>query len=157
MPMPSVEVAEVMLIPPDTTKIRGHNIEAPKPGARVNSEAMFVAGWVLGTNAPVQHVEFTQYSKKLRETPLEISRPDIIAAFPDVGHSEHSGFRTTVAVPGSEAFELHVLAVLLDGDHASIGTIRVGAEPSATEEPAEETMTESSGPLSRLLRRVFGK
>jgi hypothetical protein len=96
----------------------GCSIEQPAQGAQVSSGSLDLAGWVLGRQHPAVAVEVVHEGVALRRVSLNLSRPDVAAAFPQVPGAERSGFRTTLSLSTSKP-ELELLqAVLRTRPHA---------------------------------------
>jgi hypothetical protein len=65
-------------------QLRGRNIEAPKPGSRIESDTIHDGGWVLKRNSPALAVEVVHDGTVMQSEPIDVQRPDISAAFPEV-------------------------------------------------------------------------
>jgi hypothetical protein len=110
--MALVEIVDVALTELDVELLRGRNIEIPKAGNEIDSGTIRVIGWVLGRSSPALTVEVVHDGTVLQNAPIDVQRPDVADAFPDVSGAEQSGFHTTVAVPDTGESELLVQAVL---------------------------------------------
>ena len=163
--MTLVEILDVVLSDLDTERLRGRNIEAPKTGKKVDSDAFYVVGWGLGRSSPAVTVEVVHNGKVLQSAPMDVQRPDIADAFPDASGAEQSGFRTNVPVPDSEEFELLVRAVLQDESTASLGSIQgrqdgIGESTesgSSVQGPSGPKVEERSSASEGFFRRLFGR
>jgi hypothetical protein len=80
-------------------RLWGCNMDLPVPKSQTEGYAMDVLGWVLGRRSPAIGLEIVSEGAVLRRVPIDIRRPDIVAAFPEVSGAEQSGFHTTIGVP----------------------------------------------------------
>jgi Sulfotransferase family len=129
----------------------GCNIDFPVPESRMGSQAFDIVGWVLGRRLPAIAVEIVSESTVLRRVPVDIRRPDIAAAFPEVPGAELSGFQNTLDVSEiGPAFDLFVQAVFEDGRRLQIGVIRGRHRSMRGEVEVVEVSTVPAG-LSALL------
>jgi hypothetical protein len=162
--MALVEILDVALSDLDVEQLQGRNIEVPKADNRIDSDAMLVIGWVLGRSSPAATVEVVHDGKVLQSAPVDAQRPDIIDAFPEVPSAEHSGFRTTVAIPDAREFELLLRAMLEDEETVSMGVIRARQRREDEETKDESSVQGRSKPPARerpessggVFRRLFG-
>ena len=122
--MSLVEIEDVVKTELEAEQLHGRNIEAPKPGSRVDSGTIHVVGWVLWRNSPALTVEVVHDGTVRQSAPIDVQRPDITAAFPEVPGAEQSGFRTTVAMRDKGESELLVQAVLRDESSVVLDVIR---------------------------------
>ena len=155
--MVSIEVAEVVKTELEAEKLQGRNIEVPKPGSRNDSDAILIVGWVLGRTSPAVAVEIVYDSTVLQSAPVNIQRPDVADAFPEVPGAKQSGFRTTVAVPDTGESELLVQAALQNGSRAPLGVVRVWHNRSGEERSNESNVQDQPGLVTRFFRRVLGR
>ena len=153
--MRSIEKVDVAKSGSEDEKLHGRNVDGPKSGSQFDSDTIRVAGWIVGRSSRVSVVGIVHDGTILQKASVDVRHARAHKLFPDVAGAEKSGFRTTVEVPASPEFDLVMLAVLQDGDRAPLGTIRVRGEPEVAEAPPDDTARKSSGPLARLLRRVF--
>jgi len=87
--------------------------------------AINVGGWALGG----RRVRFLHDADVLWEAPVDLERPDVADAHPDVTGAERSGFYVTLSsLPLPPEFELRVVA----DDGTRIGTIRGRRAPLPT-------------------------
>jgi hypothetical protein len=153
-----VEIKDVVKTELDAEQLQGRNIEAPKPGGRVDSTTIHVAGWVLGRNSPALTVEIVHDGTVLQGAPIDVDRPDIVAAFPEVPGAEQSGFRTNVPIPDADEFELLVQAVLQDETTIPLGVIRAQQSRSGEEQYGKSIRHDRQpGPLARFFQRLLGR
>jgi hypothetical protein len=130
----------------------GCNIDLPVPESQVGSQVIDIVGWVLGRRSPAVGVEIVSGGSVVKRVPINVHRPDIVAAFPDIPGAEQSGFRTAFEL--SEAapeFELRVHAVFRDGGRVEVGVIRGRHHSLRTE--VEEV---STAPTAQLEPRLWG-
>ncbi len=117
----SVEVAD-----PTDEVLRGCYLDAPSKGSRAEANALEVSGWVLGAHGPVAAVEFCDGDRLVWRTPVEVARPDLAAAFPDVAWAERAGFATTLSTTGTTAdLVLRISAVLPDEARVPVASLRI--------------------------------
>jgi hypothetical protein len=155
--MTLVEIVDVALAELNAEQLQGRNIEVPKTGSWIDSDAIRVAGWVLGRRSPAVAVEVVHVGTVLQSAELDVQRPDVADAFPEVSGAEQSGFRTGVIVPDTGESELLVQAVLQDESRVPPGVIRAGQRRSVEEQYSESTVKDQPGPLMRFFRRVLGR
>jgi O-antigen biosynthesis protein len=155
--MTLVEIVDVVKTELDAEQLQGRNIEAPKTGSRIDGDTLLVVGWALGRSSPALTVEIVHDGTVMRSAPIDVQRPDITAAFPEVPGAEQSGFRTTVAIPDTGESELFVQAVLRDESRVPLGVIRAQQRRSSEERYSESSVQDRSGPLTRFFRRVLGR
>jgi hypothetical protein len=106
-------------------RLWGYNIELPVPGSQTGGYAINVAGWVLGRSSLAVAVELVNDDAVLLRVPLDILRPGIVVASPEVPGAERSGFQITLDLSEmAPAFDLLVQTVFEDGSRVRIGVIR---------------------------------
>ena len=130
----AVEIVDVRSSTPIFDRLCGHNIESPEVGRLVDGFVFCMAGWVLGKSSPAVAVEVVHGGEVVKRAPVDVRRPDIEGAFPDVPGAAQSGFRASVSaleVP-AQGFELDVYAILQDQSRVSIGAIQVRRCRAAT-------------------------
>ncbi len=155
--MTPIEIVDVVKADLDAGQLRGHNIEAPKPGSRIDNDTIFVAGWVLGQGSPAVTVEVVHDGTVLQSAPIDIRRPDIEVGFPGVAGAEESGFRTAVAAANTGESELLVQAVLQDESRVPLGVIRARQHRRDEEQNSESSVQDRPGFLERFFRRLSGR
>jgi glycosyltransferase involved in cell wall biosynthesis len=120
-----IEVLEVSRTEGVLEGLRGHHLDAPKQGDVVEARAFDIAGWVLGTGAPVVAVELSEAGRVVERIPVDFLRPDVADAFPDVATGERSGFRSSVNMLGAVGeLKLEVAATLKDGRRVTLAVLR---------------------------------
>jgi hypothetical protein len=127
--MALVEIEDTQFGAPQPGKILAFAVDAPRLGGRNVYDVEF-AGWVLGTEQPVQEIEFHIEGVTIRKTPLNQERPDIAHIYPDSPGSGTSGFRTWVSVIGLEPeVKIQLRAVLADGSRSRLGSVSLRHQP----------------------------
>ncbi|MGY1643908.1 glycosyltransferase family 2 protein [Geodermatophilus sp. SYSU D00703] len=102
---------------------RGH-IEFPEVGQTVDAHAVRVGGWVFGHVQPAVAVELLAGSDVIARAPVDVPRPDVVAAFP--GAADISGFRAQASVVRADpALDLQVRAVLAGQERVPLARIRL--------------------------------
>lgn len=128
--MSVVEVREVSLAGASAAWGCTHRIDAPVQGTEENVYAFSISGWVLGRIARVVSVEPLHDGRPLRTIPVDGCRPDVASLYPGHQHAERCGFSSWVGVVSlPQDFEIALRAVLEDGRHVPLGTIRGRKEP----------------------------
>lgn len=130
----AVEVVEVLRARPDERLWGGH-LEAPQVGEGSGDGAVELIGWVLGRSAPAVRVELRGGDAVVGSAKVNVRRPDLAKAFPDVPERAGGGFRATLQLLGDAEQELELVAVLRDDARVPLGRIvarprwRESAEP----------------------------
>jgi hypothetical protein len=123
-----VEIQDVSPSEPDSDLLWGSSIDRPRGGAGGSAGATYdlnIEGWALGRRSPVVAAELVHDEVPLWRVPIELERPDIRDAYPDVDNASASGFQLSVGCLNFPLqFEVFVRAVLVDGACPSIATIR---------------------------------
>jgi Methyltransferase domain len=88
---------------------------------------------------------------------VDVNRPDVATAFPEIPGAEQSGFRTTVTIPDIGENELLVRAILQDESRVLLGTIRAWRHESREERYSNGSVQGKSGPLGGFFRQFFGR
>jgi hypothetical protein len=123
--MAVVEILNVSLLPEDSERLLGGHVDAPKVGAEIDVYAVNIEGWVLGKSSAAVAVELVSGGILLRRIPINVRRPDIVAAYDGVPEAESCGFRTTInEITLTTEFELLVQAVLRDESRVPIAVIQ---------------------------------
>jgi hypothetical protein len=121
---PGVEITAVSQPEQPSDRLRGGFIDRPRAGDLSDTLAFEIEGWALGRDHEVTAVELLSDGKRLWRVPLEISRPDVATAHPEVTAAERSGFYGPVgALTMPQEFELEVRALLGDGSHTPLGSV----------------------------------
>lgn len=108
--------------------LRGANFESPVAGASLPEHAIFLSGWVLGSEDEVIAVELASGEEPLWRAPLTLPRPDLERAFPEL-RVGNAGFQTTFnanELPGQA--ELTAVALFEDGGRAPFARLRLRGE-----------------------------
>jgi hypothetical protein len=155
--MATIEITNVISFDIDAKQLQRRNIEAPKPETRLDDGAFHLVGWVIGQNSPAAAVEVIHENTMICHAPVDVNRPDVVAAFPEVAGTEQSGFHTKVTLSDEEEGELLVQVVLQDESRAPLGVIQVQQHRSREEQRSANSSRERSRPLARFFRRMFGQ
>lgn len=130
MDTPLVQITAVLQSQPSDLLL-GAELERPTSGSAFDRTTFEVSGWVVGRNAPAREVQLVSRGRVLRTIPVSAERPDIVVRFPEA--PERSGFWMLAGTLGLDrTFEVEVKAVLDDGSHATIGSIRGRRSPVST-------------------------
>jgi Glycosyl transferase family 2 len=120
----STRRVEVRLRDPRPDGLLGGHLEAPTGGISLSAHAVPVSGWVLGRDEAVIAIELRVDGELAWRAPVDLDRPDIVAAFPAV-EAGRSGFRTTFnACDLPEGCTAEVFAVLAGGEGLSFAELR---------------------------------
>lgn len=121
-----VEVLGVEAVEPRPPEVGGFYLDAPTVTSKGEAQALDVLGWALGQEAPVTAVEFLVADRVVWRVPVDLSRPDLTAAFPDAPWAAEAGFSTTLNLLGSTPeFELQLRAVLPDRSRVPLAAVRL--------------------------------
>lgn len=99
-------------------------LDEPRPGGGEHGHTLMFDGWVLGRERRVVALQITAAFCEPRRLPVNIDRPEVGAAHPEVRWAGRSGFRgaiSTVSLPRD--FLLSVSAVFGDETQAFMATI----------------------------------
>lgn len=120
-----LEISSVESFPPDPGQFYGFHIDSPEPNAQSNVYALTIAGWVLGREQQPVAVELRSEGSLLGRVKVEMPRPDIADAYPDVSGASTSGFYISVsALTFKPSFEVLIRAVFPGELCIPIGRIR---------------------------------
>lgn len=111
-------------------EVAGFALEHPQSGADLHGHSVTLQGWALGARAPVDWVVLSAPDYPARKLPVNVERPDVAEAHPDVPWASRSGFRaaiSTLALPGR--FELYLDTLQADGTRVNVGVIQGSREP----------------------------
>jgi glycosyltransferase involved in cell wall biosynthesis/SAM-dependent methyltransferase len=122
----AIEVVEVARAAPDE-RLWGANVEGPQPGDAQVDGGIEVVGWVLGRSAPVVRVELCSGDAVVGSAKVNVRRPDLAQAFPELTQRAGGGFRARLNLLGEAERELELVAVL--GDEARVPLGRIVARP----------------------------
>lgn len=111
-------------------------LDAPAPEALLPAHAVTVAGWVVGATGPADSIEFELGGEVIWRAPVQLERPDVVAAFPRLAVGR-PGFQTTLntrQVPTGGV--VTAFAVFADGPRLPLAELRPRDpgedEPAAT-------------------------
>jgi hypothetical protein len=100
-------------------------LERPVAGAGEATYTVEIAGWALGRRQPAAAIEVVHDEVVVRRIALEVERPDVAAANPDVPHALLSGFRLPIsALNLPQTFELSIRVVLGDDSSHEVARLR---------------------------------
>ncbi len=139
--MSFVEIDSVRLAAPDTDVLHGRNVDAPKPGQRLESGNLRLVGWVLAKTETAVAVEVVADGHVIARAPVDAERPDLALAFPGVEGAGRGGFRVPLPMISAEpSVDLQVRAVLQSQRRVNLGTVRVRgvAPPTHARRPRDE-------------------
>jgi Glycosyl transferase family 2 len=134
---------------PLVAPVVGRRLERPEIGSLDGD--LLIAGWALSAEGPLARVLVLAGDAQPLHVRADRSRPDIAAAFPDLEHAGHGGFR--MRLPASVAArlgELTVAAELDDGRRIPLWRLTLSSAPAAPSRPQPPTRR---GRLSRRRRR----
>jgi hypothetical protein len=127
-------------------QLLGCNLELPVPTSRTEVAAIDIVGWVLGRRSLALTVALIHNGVILGRAPVEVRRPDVAGAFPEIPGAERSGFRTTLDLSEiASKFEVRVRAIFEDNSQVDIGAIRGRHDSSRSETEIEEVFKVASG------------
>jgi hypothetical protein len=120
-----VDIVDVSSRDLSEDQLWGCNIDLAIPQNQDEAHALTLIGWVLGRRSPTVAVEIVCNGSLVSRVPVNVRRPDIITAFPDIPGAEQTGFQTTFELSQAEPeFELLVHAVFRDDSRVEIGVVR---------------------------------
>jgi Sulfotransferase family len=100
-------------------------LDAPQPGPAGETYAIDLRGWAVGASSPAATVFLLQRDRLLRQLAVELDRPDVAAAHPDLAGAERSGFFGTLsALALAPRFELQLDLWLEDETRLPLAAIR---------------------------------
>jgi hypothetical protein len=107
--------------------LAGSAIDLPRGEDPLSTPWVDVIGWALGSGEQsVEAVELANRGVPFRIAALDVHRPDLASAFPDVPRAAESGFAERVSVLGvGGRLELEAHAVLATGERVPIGAVDV--------------------------------
>ncbi len=117
-PPPPITVSEIVHLTPND-EVRGHfRIEQ-------SGTTLELAGWALGSTAPVDQVTVVTGGKVVARSPVVLERPDIKQAYPELEGADTCGFKMVLEPLGEGLSSLLVQAELQDGQAAPLGELQV--------------------------------
>jgi hypothetical protein len=117
-PPPPITVSEIVHLTPNDD-VRGH-FRIEQAGSTLE-----LAGWALGSTAPVDQVTVLTGGKIVARSPVVLERPDIKQAFPELEGADTCGFKMVLEPLGEGLSNLLVQAELQDGQAAPLGELQV--------------------------------
>lgn len=145
----------------DRERLWGFHIDLPKRGTRADVYAIQVGGWVVGRESPAVAIELVYENVLVRQDPICMLRPDVVAKYPEVSGSEKCGFWIATGTLGiAPEFELRIDAVLGDKSRATLGVIHGRQQPltSSFEPKVQPLMITSMGRTGTTwLMRLLGE
>ena len=120
-----IEIVDVTVYSFDSEHIQGCSIDLPSRGIYKDTCTVAIEGWVLGRRKPVALVEVLHEDVPIQTVPVRDPRPDVAANYSTAPRAEQCGFWIPVGVISiAPKFELHLVALLEDGNRVSLGVIR---------------------------------
>ena len=136
--MAPLEVDSVQLAALDPDVLLGRNFDHPKPGQPMKGGPILLVGWVLGRSEPALAVEVVTEGRVVSRVPVNVPRPDLALAFPEVEGVAAGGFRAPVTVvDAGSVLDLQVRAVLSDQRRVPLGTFRLKRAGAGATSPDE--------------------
>jgi glycosyltransferase involved in cell wall biosynthesis len=120
----ALEVVSVGVAEPLPQGLHGW-VDGPMQGELAAAHAIYVVGWVLSDQGPVDAVEFELDEELICRTPVGVPRPDLVEAFGDLPYADHAGFCTIVNVAGEAGSEVEVelFAAMRSGSRLTLGKL----------------------------------
>jgi hypothetical protein len=123
--MDEIEIHDVSLPPELSHQLWGCSLQVPLIGSGEAGFLIHVSGYVSGRWRPAAAVEFLDGDKVVHVTSVRIARPDIAVTRHGHGATELCGFYALIdARKISPEFDIYVRAILENGDHVRVGSIR---------------------------------
>lgn len=120
------EVLSIELAEPLPEGVCGFYLDAPSPLSRAEAQALEVMGWVMGGPGPVDAVEFVDGESVVWRVQVDMPRPDLSQAFPELNWASNAGFTATLNVTGTAPeLSLELRAVLGDQTRVPLAAIRL--------------------------------
>jgi hypothetical protein len=85
------EITEVLPAPP-SADLSGFALDTPKAGLARDTYAFDLRGWAIGARSPASAALLHQDGALIRRMPVDLGRPDVAAAHPQLTGAERSGF-----------------------------------------------------------------
>jgi len=105
--------------------LAGFALDSPQPGSLGQTWAIDLRGWAVGSASPAANVLLLQRDRLVRRLPVDLDRPDVAAAHPDLAGAERSGFFGTIsALALAPEFELQLDLRLEDKTRLELATVR---------------------------------
>ncbi|MEG4325008.1 class I SAM-dependent methyltransferase [Microcoleus sp. herbarium5] len=109
----------------DSELLWGYNIDSPRNNFRLETNKIFVDGWILGKKNPAVAIKVTTGGTVIQEISTNNPRPDVAKIHSKVAGSENCGFSAEVGVGElSEECELVLEAVFSDRSIVPIAVVK---------------------------------
>jgi hypothetical protein len=123
--MDEIEIHDVSLPPELSHQLWGCSLQVPLIGSGAAGYWIHVSGYIAGRWRPAAAVEFIDGDEVVHVASVRIGRPDIAITRNGQGATELCGFYALIdARKLSPEFDLYVRAILENGDHVRVGSIR---------------------------------
>jgi hypothetical protein len=120
----AIEIVSVSTPEEAPKQLAGASIDCPSVGDQAEEQALHVAAWAIGQNAPVAAVELVSDDRVLLVAPLRVPRPDLEGAYSQSPEAGLAGMAVNVdASKLPKEFQIRLDAVLQSGERVEIGTI----------------------------------
>lgn len=127
-PTASIRVTDVTVERAGDVGLHGSFVDLPNTSSRTAFPWLDIVGWALGAGAPVDAVELVYRDRVFRRLPLSVRRPDLGAAFPDVGWSIDAGFAARVSLLGVGDDAIIDLRAVMNDRTLTFGQIHLRVE-----------------------------
>jgi GT2 family glycosyltransferase/SAM-dependent methyltransferase len=134
-PTASIEITDVMVERTGDVGLHGSFIDLPKTSSRVAFPWLDIVGWALGAETPVDAVELVYRGKVFWRVPLSVRRPDLGAAFPDMGWSIYAGFAARISLLGVAGDAVIDLRAVMNDRTVPFGRIHLRVEADQKRSP----------------------
>ncbi|HZS13826.1 MAG TPA: sulfotransferase [Candidatus Dormibacteraeota bacterium] len=105
-------------------------VDGPKPGATSDLHDFTLAGWALHPERSITAIQVVAYGETIGWGRVQIGRPDVAQAFPNVPQAMTAGFHFTAGVVGLPVdFECDVEACLDDGRRVPLARLEGRRSP----------------------------
>ena len=121
------EITAIFLAEVSQEQLWGFFIDEPKPGC-LKTNSLDIIGWVVGRIANAVSLEITCHKKMITTTPINLKRPDVAIAYPQLPEAIDSGFSTTINLTDlPHKAELELQVVLANKTKIRLGKIQLRA------------------------------
>jgi hypothetical protein len=136
-----VRITEIAKVDPPAGLIHNWFIDSPRDGALVEADRLEVSGWVIAADVPAVALEIKNYGLVVRRAPINRSRPDVSAAFPDLSRTDDSGFHTAISLIGAApAIDLELNVLLADQRTVPMARVRGERTWRGADKPIDEAL-----------------